>query len=642
MDLKFNLSNGWISYFNPPITNVNPESSKTLSDIYQIIKGPLLEAQTRKCRSAISKKDLRKFKNQLPFITPSGVFSRRQSEALITFSGYVAIDIDDLELSSVSEVRKKLIAYKKIPTALLFISPSGKGLKWIVPMPKGLESTRACYESISALIAKDLNIKVDLQGGDVARACFLCRDPDAYFNSHVKPHTYSLPKTNHSDDFVGVTAKKKDGSIDNKSETESLLNQILMSGQCITNDYQDWLSLGLALVDLLGENGRKFYHDLSFCSQKYDHQECDKKYSELQKNTKGKHGIGTIYELAKRNNLHLQPKDLNNTVNVKEPRQLHKGSDFKVLKVQTANESIAESKLQPNPKMIFSEFWHEGELAILFADTNVGKSILTVQIADSISRGKAIEGFKLELKAQYVCLFDFEMSNKQFEKRYSFDYQEHYVWDPKFIRSYANPKNIDYERFEERTIEEMEIVILKYKCKILIVDNITYLNSGSNEKGQEAQSLMKKLKQLKEKYNISILALAHTPKRDRHKALSINDLAGSRVLANFADSIFALGYSQMGQSMRYIIQLKERATAKIYGPENVVSCEVRKDYNFLQLMFNDYRPEEDHLPQVQNFERDKRNDLIIQEKINNPKITTREVAEKYGVSHATVASIWKK
>jgi hypothetical protein len=642
MDLKFNLSNGRISYFNHPITNTNPESIKTLNDIYQIIKGPLLEAQTKKCRSVISKQDLRRVKNQLPFITPSGVFSRRHSEALITFSGYVAIDIDDLELSSISEVRKKLIGYKKIPTALLFISPSGKGLKWIVPMPKGFGSTKACYESISALIAKDLNIKVDPQGGDVARACFLCRDADAYFNGNIKPDTYSLPETNHSSKPDIVIGKTNDGSIDNKSETESLLNQILMSGTCITNDYQDWLSLGLVLVVLLGENGRGYYHALSSCSQKYDSQESDRKYSELLKNTKSKHGFGTLYNLAKKFNITQNTENLKNSNDNQKLKPLPKSEGLTVLKVQSANDSINEAKLQANPKMIFSEFWHEGEFAILFADTNVGKSILSVQIADSISTGKPIEGFKLELKAQNVCLFDFEMSNKQFEKRYSFDYQEHYTWDPKFQRSYVNPKNVDFDRFEERIIEEMEMVILKVKCKILIVDNITYLNSGSNEKGQEAQTLMKKLKQLKEKHNLSILALAHTPKRDRSKALSINDLAGSRQIANFADSIFALGVSQKGSSIRYVIQLKERATAKLYGPDNVVSCEVKKEHNFLKLVFDDYGEEKDHLPQMQHFERDKKNDLINAEKRQNPNATTRDIAEQYGVSHATVANIWKK
>lgn len=51
-------------------------------------------------------------------------------------------------------------------------------------------------------------------------------------------------------------------------------------------------------------------------------------------------------------------------------------------------------------------------------NTNLGKSILAVQIADSISEGESIRGFKLEAEKQKVLSFDFEMSDKQFEKRY--------------------------------------------------------------------------------------------------------------------------------------------------------------------------------------------------------------------------------
>ena len=53
------------------------------------------------------------------------------------------------------------------------------------------------------------------------------------------------------------------------------------------------------------------------------------------------------------------------------------------------------------------------------ATTNLGKSILAVQLGDSISRGVAIPGFRLEAAPQKVRYIDFELSDKQFEVRYS-------------------------------------------------------------------------------------------------------------------------------------------------------------------------------------------------------------------------------
>ena len=74
----------------------------------------------------------------------------------------------------------------------------------------------------------------------------------------------------------------------------------------------------------------------------------------------------------------------------------------KMFRATSANNWIDEVKDLPTPKMLFSEFWVENEICILFADTNVGKTILAVQIANSISKGIPIEGFKMEAEKQKV------------------------------------------------------------------------------------------------------------------------------------------------------------------------------------------------------------------------------------------------
>ena len=77
-------------------------------------------------------------------------------------------------------------------------------------------------------------------------------------------------------------------------------------------------------------------------------------------------------------------------------------------------------------------------------------------------------------------------------------------------------------------------------ARVLIIDNITYLRQET-ERAKDALPLMKHLKALKLEYNLSILALAHTPKRDQSKPLTLNDLQGSKMLMNFSDSSFCIG-----------------------------------------------------------------------------------------------------
>ena len=157
-----------------------------------------------------------------------------------------------------------------------------------------------------------------------------------------------------------------------------------------------------------------------------------------------------------------------------------------LLLVRSVNQCINDAKSRPIPKMLFSEFWHEEELCILFADTNLGKSILAVQIANSISNGEAIRGFKLEAKKQVVMYFDFEMSDKQFEKRYSINYANHYIFDNNFLRIEINPDCTDFNDFEKALFEAIENNIVLYDAKILIIDNLT--RNGAMDAGMLFQS----------------------------------------------------------------------------------------------------------------------------------------------------------
>ena len=313
-----------------------------------------------------------------------------------------------------------------------------------------------------------------------------------------------------------------------------------------------------------------------------------------------------------------------------------------LLLVRSVNQCINDAKSRPIPKMLFSEFWHEEELCILFADTNLGKSILAVQIANSISNGEAIRGFKLEAKKQVVMYFDFEMSDKQFEKRYSINYANHYIFDNNFLRIEINPDCTDFNDFEKALFEAIENNIVLYDAKILIIDNLTYLKTQATETAKEALPLMKRLKELKIKHNLSILALAHTPKRNLIYPITKNDLAGSKHLSNFADSIFAIGESCKDKSLRYLKQLKARATEVIYDSENIIVSEISQPYNFLAFEFVDFSNEREHLKQPTENEQADLDASIISLKVSEPHLADREIARQLNTNPVKVGRVLKR
>ncbi|MGY4536457.1 hypothetical protein ACVW0P_000864 [Mucilaginibacter sp. UYNi724] len=94
-----------------------------------------------------------------------------------------------------------------------------------------------------------------------------------------------------------------------------------------------------------------------------------------------------------------------------------------LLFVKTAGEWMKQEYGKPMPRMLLGDLWLEGEMCILFADTNLGKSILAVQIGNNLAQGGCTLNFNNSLELQTRVLYvDFEMGSKQFESRY-FDSQ---------------------------------------------------------------------------------------------------------------------------------------------------------------------------------------------------------------------------
>ena len=306
---------------------------------------------------------------------------------------------------------------------------------------------------------------------------------------------------------------------------------------------------------------------------------------------------------------------------------------------KTANEWIELAKKQLPPKMLFSEFWHEDELCILFSDTNLGKTILGVQIANSIASGNAIAGFIMEATESKVLYLDLELSAKQFELRYSDNYDGHYLFSDNLERIEINPEHIPEGDVSEKINKDMEEEIISSEAKIIVVDNITWLRSN-NETAKDALPLMKHLKQLKQKYGLSILALAHTPKRDLTRPITGNDLAGSRMLMNFCDSSFAIGGSSQDSGKRYLKQVKARATSIVYGFDNVIVCDLHKETNFLGFEYLIEEPEGLHLKTISEDDIEVRNTNILEAlKLGVDKT---KIAVDNNVSRQTVYNILKK
>ena len=316
------------------------------------------------------------------------------------------------------------------------------------------------------------------------------------------------------------------------------------------------------------------------------------------------------------------------TVPVQTPVQV-KRITSDVLRIYSGNDWLKAARWQATPQELWMKTWYEGEVCCLFADSNVGKSIYAVQIALDIAR-----------KGKHVLYCDFELTEKQFQLRYTDEEGNLLLMPDSFYRADLNPEMTlrKDETLEQAIMRAIEIAAVTCEADTIIVDNISYLNMVT-ESGDAAAELMVSLMQLKKVYGWSLLILAHTPKRVIDAPLTANDLAGSKKLFNFFDCVMGLGKCLNDESLRYMKQLKVRHGAFTYDASNVVVYEIEKQGSLLCLAERGFSTE---ARMLEAASAGKSAGVKLKVKLMRGEgLSMRQIAKKLDVSVSTVSRICK-
>jgi len=169
------------SYFNRPVSNINPAKIVNLKEIYHLIKSDSFSKTTSTLRNIEDVKQARKYKAaNFDYVTFSGTFSKRSNKALLVHSGLLTIDFD--HITDLDHLKKFLLQDPYFETEMLFISPSGNGLKWIIPIDITKAKHQDFFKAVSNYIRQTYKLEVDQSGKDISRACFIPHDADVYIN----------------------------------------------------------------------------------------------------------------------------------------------------------------------------------------------------------------------------------------------------------------------------------------------------------------------------------------------------------------------------------------------------------------------------------------------------------------------------
>ena len=169
------------SFFKAPVRNVFPAETLRLHQVFELITSDKYKKITEDLRVITDVKEARKFKaNRFDYVTFSGVFEKRNDSNLLQHSNLLTIDFDHLD--NLQELKTQLLNDEYFETEMLFTSPSGDGLKWIIRIDILEVSHSEYFIAVANYIKQTYNIEVDQSGKDVSRACFLPYDPTAFLH----------------------------------------------------------------------------------------------------------------------------------------------------------------------------------------------------------------------------------------------------------------------------------------------------------------------------------------------------------------------------------------------------------------------------------------------------------------------------
>lgn len=237
----------------------------------------------------------------LPASMPSVVLEGdRKRENIKEFTNLICIDIDkkdnDKPMEEIFEILKS-----QPYVAFAQRSCSGEGYYAIIPVKYGhnhLEHFLALEEDFA-----QMGIVIDKACKDEVRARFFSYDPDRYVAEKCEAYVRrAMPRAKSAEVAVSTATKPPRFSVPSYSSSpEKLMAKLNKACEGIETydvcpSYPVWFEVGAALANELGEDGRRYFHQLSCGYEGYDPEEVDKKFSDILKDAdRYSYTMGTVF-----------------------------------------------------------------------------------------------------------------------------------------------------------------------------------------------------------------------------------------------------------------------------------------------------------------------------------------------------------
>ena len=483
-------------------------------------------------------------KKKIPSFIISGTYEGgRKAENLKEYSGYIILDIDKLPKDEIKNYKQKIA---EVPfTFACFISPSGVGLKIIIKISSNPTEHLQAFNQLKAIYEKATGVEIDKSGKDINRLCFFSCDSNIVINYEAQKYLVQHEEVKQT--TIAPVPQFTQGTDDLSifQKCVELTNNKMAYVEGNRNNYVN------LLANNCNRNGLSELSATQYINSHYNYN--DAEVSQTIKSAYHSH-TAEHGKFSKQSTPVVPTQDFSNTGAVPLKQLIHRANT------------------EPDTPFIWSGI-KENSFGFIFGPSKSGKTTICENLAMALVAGLTEFMGQSITKGIYKVFF---LSLEEYWKPRSqrnakqTQYLIEHIGNDNWLDNYsANDDTVPRQISSEEEWLLLETLIKKNGANFVIIDSLSRLYEGGIEDSGLAKKVALRLRELCNRLKITLIVIHHTPKQIG-RPITIDSLAGSRMLAQEADFMIGVGKSPEGK--RYVKDVAFRY--KQEDSDNVMTFEI--------------------------------------------------------------------